>query len=103
MTHFLQEPQWFTMSPAIAIPKALGRAKLTLADVDYFEINEAFSVVALANIRELGIAPSKVNVCGGSVAIGHPLGRFGVMTFNCECYCCSVLVLGSSALSAMCS
>lgn len=72
-----QAPEWFTTAPAKAIPLALHRANLSLAEVDYFEINEAFSVVALANNQELGLSDDKVNINGGAVAIGHPLGASG--------------------------
>ncbi len=71
------KPEHFTTAPALAIPKAIKHAGLTPADVDYYEINEAFSVVALANIKLLGLDPERVNVFGGSVAIGHPLGASG--------------------------
>ena len=72
-----QEPEWFTTAPAKAIPLVLKKAGLSIADIDYFEINEAFSVVALANIMELGLDADKVNVYGGAVSIGHPLGCSG--------------------------
>ena len=72
-----REPQRFTTAPALAIPKAIRHAGLSDADVDFYEINEAFSVVALANIKLLGLNPDTVNVFGGSVAIGHPLGCSG--------------------------
>lgn len=72
-----REPERFTTAPALAIPKAIKHAGLTDKDVDFYEINEAFSVVALANIKLLGLSPDKVNVFGGSVAIGHPLGCSG--------------------------
>jgi acetyl-CoA C-acetyltransferase len=72
-----RDPARFTIAPALAIPKAIKHAGLTENDVDYYEINEAFSVVALANIKLLGLNPEKVNVFGGSVAIGHPLGASG--------------------------
>ncbi|MES2575230.1 MAG: acetyl-CoA C-acyltransferase [Bacteroidota bacterium] len=72
-----QEPKWFTTSPSKAIPKALERAGLTINDVDYFEFNEAFAVVGLANIKILGLNDSKVNVNGGAVSLGHPLGCSG--------------------------
>jgi acetyl-CoA C-acetyltransferase len=72
-----QEPQWFTTAPAQAIPKALKNAGITPRDVDYYEINEAFSVVALANMRLLNLEPNKVNVFGGAVSLGHPLGCSG--------------------------
>jgi acetyl-CoA C-acetyltransferase len=64
----------FTTSPALAIPKALEKAKLNIKDIDYFELNEAFSCVALANQKIIGLDPSKLNVYGGAVALGHPLG-----------------------------
>lgn len=72
-----QAPEWFTTSPAKAIPLALDRANLKLDDIDYFEINEAFSVVSLANNQILKLSPSKVNVNGGAVSMGHPLGASG--------------------------
>jgi len=71
------EPERFTTAPALAIPKAIKHAGLTEKDIDFYEINEAFSVVALANIKILGLDPERVNVFGGSVAIGHPLGASG--------------------------
>ncbi|KAK8149951.1 erg10, acetyl-CoA C-acetyltransferase [Beauveria asiatica] len=72
-----REPERFTVAPALAIPKAIKHAGLTDKDVDYYEINEAFSVVALANLKQLNLPADKVNVYGGSVAIGHPLGCSG--------------------------
>ncbi|KAM3431216.1 hypothetical protein NHJ13734_007395 [Beauveria thailandica] len=72
-----REPERFTVAPALAIPKAIKHAGLTDKDVDYYEINEAFSVVALANLKQLNLSADKVNVYGGSVAIGHPLGCSG--------------------------
>lgn len=80
-----QEPQWFTTAPTLAAPKALTRAGLTLKDIDYLEVNEAFAVVPMAFNRELNVDENKVNVFGGSVAIGHPLGASGariVTTLN---------------------
>jgi acetyl-CoA C-acetyltransferase len=71
------EPERFTTAPALAIPKAIKHAGITEKDVDYYEINEAFSVVALANIKLLGLDPERVNIFGGSVAMGHPLGCSG--------------------------
>ena len=73
-----QEPKWFTTSPAKALPKALDKAGITIAAVDYFEFNEAFAVVGLANAKILGLANDKVNVNGGAVSLGHPLGCSGV-------------------------
>ncbi len=72
-----QAPEWFTTAPSKAIPLALQRAKLTKEQVDYFEINEAFAVVSLANNKELDLNADKVNINGGAVAIGHPLGASG--------------------------
>ncbi|WP_316765690.1 acetyl-CoA C-acyltransferase [Pedobacter frigiditerrae] len=72
-----QAPEWFTTAPSKAIPLALSKANLKTTDVDFFEINEAFSVVSLANNKELDLNPAKVNVNGGAVAIGHPLGASG--------------------------
>ena len=72
-----QAPEWFTTTPSVALPKALQKANLTLHNVDYFEINEAFSVVSIANTQKLGIDATKVNVHGGAVALGHPLGCSG--------------------------
>ncbi|GAB3926296.1 acetyl-CoA C-acyltransferase [Mucilaginibacter myungsuensis] len=72
-----QAPEWFTTAPAKAIPLALHKAGLSTDDIDFFEINEAFSVVAIANNQALKIDPSKVNVNGGAVSLGHPLGASG--------------------------
>ncbi len=72
-----QEPKWFTTAPAKALPKALAKANISIEDVDYFEFNEAFSVVGLANMKILGLDDSKVNVNGGAVSLGHPLGCSG--------------------------
>ena len=72
-----QDPLWFTTAPSLALPKAIAHAGLTQDDIDYYEINEAFSVVALANNQELGLDAEKVNAFGGAVALGHPLGASG--------------------------
>lgn len=72
-----QEPKWFTTAPAKALPLALDRAGLKLSDIDFFEFNEAFSVVGLANIKLLGLSDDIVNVNGGAVSLGHPLGCSG--------------------------
>ena len=72
-----QEPLWFTTAPSEAIPRAIKHAGLTASDVDFYEINEAFAVVALANNQKLGLDAEKVNVNGGAVALGHPLGTSG--------------------------
>ena len=71
------EPEWFTTAPIIAAEKALKRAGLTMADIDFFEINEAFAVVSMAFAKHFGISHEKVNVFGGAVSIGHPLGCSG--------------------------
>ncbi len=73
-----QEPKWFTTAPAKALPKALDKAGISVNDVDFFEFNEAFSVVGLANAKILGLDNNKVNVNGGAVSLGHPLGCSGV-------------------------
>lgn len=72
-----QQPEWFTTAPVGAIQKLLKRAKLQASDIDLFEINEAFAVVALACIRDLKLDPAKVNIHGGAIALGHPLGASG--------------------------
>ncbi len=72
-----QEPKWFTTAPAKALPKALAKANISINDVDYFEFNEAFAVVGLANMKLLGLNYSNVNVNGGAVSLGHPLGCSG--------------------------
>jgi len=71
------EPKWFTTAPAKALPKALAKANISIDDVDYFELNEAFAVVGLANMKILGLNPDTVNVNGGAVSLGHPLGVSG--------------------------
>ncbi len=73
-----QEPKWFTTAPSKALPKAIAKAGINIKDVDYFEFNEAFSVVGLANMKILGLNDSNVNVNGGAVSLGHPLGCSGV-------------------------
>ncbi|MEN9449081.1 MAG: hypothetical protein RJA25_2371 [Bacteroidota bacterium] len=72
-----QEPKWFTTAPAKALPIALGKAGLSTSDVDFFEFNEAFAVVGLANAQILGLDNTKINVNGGAVSLGHPLGCSG--------------------------
>jgi acetyl-CoA C-acetyltransferase len=71
------EPEWFTTAPSLAIPKALEKANLSINHIDYWELNQAFSVVGLANMKILGLNPEKVDVNGGAVALGHPLGNSG--------------------------
>ncbi len=72
-----QAPEWFTTAPVYAIQKVLDKAKLKIEDIDLFEINEAFSAVTMAAIKELNIDPEKVNINGGAVALGHPIGASG--------------------------
>ncbi|WP_372946088.1 acetyl-CoA C-acyltransferase [Muriicola sp.] len=72
-----QEPKWFTTAPAKALPKALAKANLKIEEIDFFEFNEAFSVVGLANMKLLGLNDKNVNVNGGAVSLGHPLGCSG--------------------------
>ena len=71
------EAEWFTTAPSKAVPVALKKANLTIADIDYWELNQAFSVVGLYNMKALGLDPAKVDVNGGAVALGHPLGNSG--------------------------
>jgi len=72
-----QAPEWFTTTPSLALPKAVAKAKLEMKDIDYWELNEAFSVVGIENIKRMGLDPAKVNVHGGAVSLGHPLGCSG--------------------------
>jgi acetyl-CoA C-acetyltransferase len=72
-----REPEWFTVAPSKALPKALAKAAVDISEVDFFEFNEAFSVVGLANMKLLGLNDSNVNVNGGAVSLGHPLGCSG--------------------------
>jgi acetyl-CoA C-acetyltransferase len=72
-----QEPEWFTTTPSIAVPKAVKNAGLQMSDVDFVELNEAFSVVGIVNSQKMNLNPAKVNVNGGAVSIGHPLGCSG--------------------------
>jgi acetyl-CoA C-acetyltransferase len=72
-----QAPEWFTTTPAKAVPRAVEKAGLKMSDIDYVELNEAFSVVGIANTRLMGLDPAKVNVNGGAVSLGHPLGCSG--------------------------
>ena len=71
------DPKWFTTAPAKALPKALAKAGVSQDEVELFELNEAFSVVGLANMKILGLNPEKVNIHGGAVSLGHPLGCSG--------------------------
>lgn len=72
-----QAPEWFTTTPSLAVPKAVAKAGLQMSDINYFELNEAFSVVGIVNIQKMKLNPAKVNVNGGAVSIGHPLGCSG--------------------------
>ncbi len=72
-----QAPEWFTTSPSIAVPKAVEKAGLKMSDIEYYELNEAFSVVGLANMKLMNLNPDRVNVNGGAVSLGHPLGASG--------------------------
>lgn len=72
-----QAPEWFTTSPSLAVPKAVKKAGLELGDIDYFELNEAFSVVGVVNCQIMDLKPEQVNVNGGAVSLGHPLGSSG--------------------------
>lgn len=72
-----QAPEWFTTTPAIAVPKAVSKAGLQMSDIDYWELNEAFSVVGIENSRRMKLDPAKVNLHGGAVSVGHPLGASG--------------------------
>ena len=72
-----QSPEKFTTAPSLALPKAIEKASLKITDVDYFELNEAFAVVGIANNQKMGLNPEKVNVNGGAVSLGHPLGNSG--------------------------
>jgi acetyl-CoA C-acetyltransferase len=72
-----QAPEWFTTTPSLAVPKAIKKAGLEISDVDFFELNEAFSVVGIVNTQKMNLDAAKVNVNGGAVALGHPLGCSG--------------------------
>jgi len=72
-----QAPEWFTTTPSLALPKAVSKANLKMTEIDYFELNEAFAVVGIANIQKMSLNPEKVNVNGGAVSLGHPLGCSG--------------------------
>ncbi len=72
-----QAPEWFTTTPSLAVPKAVAKAGLQMSDIEYVELNEAFAVVGIANTQKMGLDAAKVNVNGGAVSIGHPLGCSG--------------------------
>lgn len=105
-----QEPQWFTTAPTIVTPKALEKAGIMQSEIDYFEVNEAFSVVPLAFNKVLGVDPTKVNVNGGAVALGHPLGASGARIITTLIYTlihneaklgCAAICNGGGGASAM--
>lgn len=105
-----QDPIWFTTAPALAIPKALHHAGLTAEQVDYYEINEAFAAVAIANQRRLGLSNERLNIYGGAVALGHPLGCSGariittlnsVLTANSGKYGVAAICNGGGGASAI--
>jgi len=105
-----QEPAWFTTTPILATKKVLKKAGLSISDIDYFEVNEAFAVVALAYIKELQLDPEKVNVFGGAVSLGHPLGASGariittllsVLKQNNERYGLATICNGGGGASAI--
>jgi acetyl-CoA C-acetyltransferase len=104
------EPEWFTTAPAKAVPIAVAKAGLEIKDVDCWELNEAFSVVGLANMQLLGLNPEKVNINGGAVSLGHPLGSSGsriivtlihVMKQNSAKYGAAGICNGGGGASAM--
>jgi acetyl-CoA C-acetyltransferase len=72
-----QAPEWFTTTPSVAVPKAVAKAGLKMEDIEYFELNEAFAVVGLVNMQNMKLDPAKVNVNGGAISLGHPLGASG--------------------------
>ena len=72
-----QAPEWFTTTPSLAVPKAVAKAGLTMEEIDYWELNEAFSVVGIENSRRMKLDPARVNAHGGAVSLGHPLGCSG--------------------------
>ena len=72
-----QAPEWFTTTPSLAVPKAVAKAGLQMKDIEYWELNEAFAVVGIENTRRMQLDPARVNVNGGAVSIGHPLGASG--------------------------
>ena len=105
-----QEPTWFTTSPSIALPAAVQRAGLSMADIEYVELNEAFSVVGIINTKKMALDPAKVNVNGGAVSMGHPLGCSGariivtlvnVLTQNEGRYGAAGICNGGGGASAM--
>lgn len=107
---FAQQPEWFTTAPAQAIRKALQKAKLKISDIDLFEINEAFAVVAMAAIQDLKLDEERVNVHGGAISLGHPIGCSGTrilvtlvhaMRQQNKRYGCASLCIGGGEAVAM--
>lgn len=105
-----QAPEWFTTTPSLAVPKAIAKAGLKMTDINYFELNEAFSVVGIVNIKKMGLDPARVNVNGGAVSLGHPLGCSGariiitllnVLTQNKARYGAAGICNGGGGASAM--
>jgi len=105
-----QAPEWFTTTPSLAVPKAVEKAGLKMGDINYYELNEAFSVVGLANIKMMNLDASKVNVNGGAVSLGHPLGASGariivtlinVLKQNSAKYGAAAICNGGGGASAM--
>ena len=84
-----QAPEWFTTTPSVAVPKAVEKAGLKMEDINYYELNEAFSVVGIANMQKMNLKPEQVNVNGGAVSLGHPLGASGARIL-----CTLISVLG---------
>ena len=81
-----QEPEWFTTSPTIAAPKALKMAGLSISDIDFFEVNEAFAVVTMAFEKLMQVSHENTNVFGGAVSLGHPLGASGARIVTTLCH-----------------
>jgi acetyl-CoA C-acetyltransferase len=104
-----QAPEWFTTAPAVSIERALKRAGLGTNDIDLYEINEAFAVVSLVNNQLLGLDPARVNVNGGAVALGHPIGASGARILTTLLYamvarearrgCASLCIGGGEAVA----
>jgi acetyl-CoA C-acetyltransferase len=105
-----QAPEWFTTTPSLAVPKAVAKAGLQMSDIEYWEVNEAFSVVAIENAKRMGIDPSRLNVHGGAVSLGHPLGCSGarvivtllnVLKAHCARFGAAGICNGGGGASAM--
>jgi acetyl-CoA C-acetyltransferase len=109
-TSVAQEPEWFTTAPVAAITKVLERAGMSLDQIDLFEINEAFAAVVLAAMRELDLPLDRVNVLGGAVALGHPIGASGArivatllnaLERRKERFGCAAICIGGGEAAAM--